>query len=1064
MDTFEPTREQRRVIEHEGSHLLVFAGPGTGKTETLARRFAWLVAERGVAPSEILVLTFSRHATGAMRERIVKRLRESAAGAFAVRELHVRTFHGFCARLVDGDAPRSRNRRLLTPVVERLLFQRVVQRTSLGSIPLAARASNRFATDALTFFAQAKGQGARPEDLTRVARESSNPRLEDLAALFSAMEAERGRLRMSDYRDFVNDAVAALADPASPASRWWRAGGFSHILVDEFQDSDAVQLRLLELLAGDARTAANPRPAICFVGDVNQSIYRFRGANPDNVGRVGERFNCAELSLTANRRSAQGILDVANATQSLDPQSLTTAENRTLLGSVALRRPASPRDEASVIADHVALRVASGTAPDQIAVLLRDVEPLRTLVAASLAERGLPVAAHAGAGMHDDPLVAAIGAALALIRSQRDPALWTSLLVNPLIGYRAITVRMALRDEPFEPFEALIAEPPQGRRPFGEFADAWRRVLAAYAAQEPDDFVATVVRELDLLGAVRDGAEIPGFDPRVSPRRLAKVISAAHDLRGAWRGLGGDRYTTARFVEELEEIVTLLGDADEPPDADAGGVRVMSIHAAKGLEFDAVVVPQALDGVLPARPRRHPLLDDAALDRLRAAQMLPDIGSEQARREEASLWYVALTRARMDVLVTAPVRDAEGIESALSPFAAMLASESEESDRTGAVDAPSGPRRMALEVSDALANATPAERLVPGVREYLSERPPLRALVEGSTLAASAPAALQFETGALSPSGISMYVKCPRQFYYKYALRLEDRGDDDATQPGTYLHTILQRFHERETDFTAVTDPAAETARYRIALHRIAVEEAPAFAVALGIAPGSPRARYEVERVTRYIDGYAVLLAHDAAHNPFTVLDRERSIEADVAGVRVRGRVDRIDRLASGALAIRDYKLGRSRGPGSAATVRSALKTLTDGGALFGDAPTGLSFQTIFYVPGVEDAFGARVARLDFIHMRGKEGKKDKGLRGDTAPAYIDSVSIVDEPDASNLASVGPSLTRAELERVWVEIGAAVVRECAGGEMQSFVTAVDIATCRYCPYTKVCPGPGMVTA
>ncbi|HEY5094802.1 MAG TPA: ATP-dependent DNA helicase [Candidatus Eremiobacteraceae bacterium] len=1058
MDTFEPTREQRSVIEHEGSHLLVFAGPGTGKTETLARRFAWLVAERGVAPAEILVLTFSRHATGAMRERIVKRLRESAAGAFAVRELHVRTFHGFCARLIDGDAPRSRSHRLLTPIIERLLFQQVVQRASLSTIPLAARGSTRFATDALTFFAQAKGQGATPKDLAHIARDASNPRLKDLASLFSAMEAERGRLGMSDFRDYVNDAVAALGDPASPASRWWRAGRFAHILVDEFQDSDAVQLRLLELLAGDARTAPNPRPAICFVGDVNQSIYRFRGANPDNVRQVGERFNCAVLSLTANRRSAQAVLDVANATQSLDPQSLTTAENRALPGSVTLRRPASQKDEASLIADHIAQRIASGTAPSQIAVLLRAVEPLRTLVAASLAERGVPVAAHAGAGIHDDPLIAAIGAALALIRAQRDANRWTSLLVNPLIGYRAITVRMALRDEPFEPFDALIAEPPQGRRPFAEFAAAWRRVLAAYAAQEPDEFVATVVRELDLLGAVRDAAEVPGFDPRVSPRRLAQLMSAAHDLRGAWRGLGGGRYTTAKFVEELEEIVALLGDAVEPPDADAGGVRVMSIHAAKGLEFDAVVMPQALEGVLPARPRRHPLLDDGILDRLRAAEMLPDIGSEQSRREEASLWYVALTRARFDVLVTAPVRDADGIESALSPFAAMLAGDSENVARAGADGSPFGPRRIAREVSEALANATPAERLAPGVREYLSERPPLRALVEGSTLEVSVPASLRYDTGALSPSGISAYVKCPRQFYYKYVLGLEDRADDDATQPGMYLHTVLQRFHERETNFTAVTDAAAETERYRVALHRIAAEEAPAFAAALGIAPQAPRARYEAARVERYLHRYAALLAGEALRNPFTVLDRERWVEAEVAGVHVRGRLDRVDRLADGRLAIRDYKLGRRQGIGCAAAVRGALAVLSAGDPLFGDAPDGLSLQTIFYVPGVEAAFGARVARMDFIYMRGKDGK------GDDAAPYADSVAILEAPDELDPTGAASNLTRAELERVWLEIGAAVMAECAGGEMRSFVTAVDVATCRFCPYTKVCPGPGMVTA
>jgi superfamily I DNA/RNA helicase len=1057
METFEPTREQRAVIEHEGSHLLVFAGPGTGKTETLARRFAWLVAERGVAPDEILVLTFSRHAADSMRDRIVMRLREAAAGAFAVRELHVRTFHGFCARLIDGDASRSRKRRLLTTVTERLLFQHVVARTPLRSIPAEALASTQFATDALTFLAQVRGQGANAEDLARIARESSDQRLADLAALCKALDAERSRLGMSDFRDYVTDAVAALGDPDSPASRWWRARDFAHILVDEFQDSDAVQLRLLELLAGDARMVRDPRPAICFVGDVNQSIYRFRGANPANVMQVDERFACTDRSLTANRRSSQAILDVANATQSLDPRSLTRAENQDLLGSVILRRPATREDEAASIADDVAERVAAGTPPQQIAVLLRAVEPLRTLIAAALTERGVPVAAHAGAGIHDDPLIAAIGAALALTRAPADAERWMALLVNPLIGYRAVTVRMALRDPAVVPLAALIAEPPQGRRPFAEFAASWRRVVSALADQEPDQFLATVVRELDLLGAVRDGAEIPGFDPRVSPRRLESLVAAARDLRGVLSGLGGGKYTTAKFVEELEEIVALLGDADEPPDADAGGVRVMSIHAAKGLEFDAVVVPQALDGVLPARPRRHPLLDDAVLARLRSAGAIPAIGPDEARREEASLWYVALTRARFRALVTAPLRDADGIEAALSPFASGLAGGASSSVSDGP-PAFRAPRRAARELSVALMHATAAERLAPQIRAYLNHRPPLHALVEGAALAPEEPAPLHYETGALSPHSISAYVECPRRFYYKYVLRLEERIDDDATQPGTFLHLVLQRLHERETDFTNVSDVAAEAARLRGELHRIVADEAHTFWEALGIAPDSPRARYEIARITRYTDGYATLLAEEAARNPFTVLDRERRVDADVAGVHVRGIVDRIDRLADGRLAIRDYKLGRCKGAGCAAAVRSALSALNSGIRIFGDAPTGLTLQTIFYVPGVEEAFEARVARLDFIHMRGKNGK------GDSNETYADSVAVLDAPGDTDPTGAVSNLTRDELARVWAEIGASVARECAGGAMRSFTTAVDIETCRFCSYTKVCPGPGQVQA
>jgi hypothetical protein len=131
---------------------------------------------------------------------------------------------------------------------------------------------------------------------------------------------------------------------------------------------------------------------------------------------------------------------------------------------------------------------------------------------------------------------------------------------------------------------------------------------------------------------------------------------------------------------------------------------------------------------------------------------------------------------------------------------------------------------------------------------------------------------------------------------------------------------------------------------------------------------------------------------------------------------------------------------------------------LDAGGSLFGDAPTGLSLQTIFYVPGVEAAFGARVARMDYIHMRGVSG------RGDREEPFIDAVAVLDGPDEADSTGATSFLTRADLERVWSDIGAAITRECAGGEVHAFATAVDVLTCRYCPYTKICPGPGMVSA
>src|ERR1017187_10224837 len=133
MKRFEPTPEQLAVIAHRGSHALVFAGPGTGKTETLARRFASLVVDDGVDPSAILVLTFSRRAAEQMLERVVQRLRERTGAELAVSELFVKTFHSFCSRLLDGDGPRFRRRDLLTPIKERVLWKRVVARATLQS-------------------------------------------------------------------------------------------------------------------------------------------------------------------------------------------------------------------------------------------------------------------------------------------------------------------------------------------------------------------------------------------------------------------------------------------------------------------------------------------------------------------------------------------------------------------------------------------------------------------------------------------------------------------------------------------------------------------------------------------------------------------------------------------------------------------------------------------------------------------------------------------------------------------------------------------------------------------
>ncbi|HEV2879078.1 MAG TPA: ATP-dependent DNA helicase [Candidatus Eremiobacteraceae bacterium] len=1010
MDPFPPTKQQQAVITHRGGNLLVFAGPGTGKTETLARRFAAVVAD-GVAPSQILMLTFSRRSADEMRDRVLLRLRQLHAASLAVPELFVKTFHGFCGRLLDGDNPRLQHRDLMTPVKERLLWRKVMRSGSLAlsSFDAGVIESNQFATDCLNVIAHLKGQGVDAARLTNLAR--GDQRLSDIAEIFAAMETERTKAHLRDYRDLVNEAVSALADPKSVATRWLRNARFLHVLVDEFQDSDAMQLRLLETM----RSVMSPTPLFCFVGDVNQSIYRFRGASPGNVEVARTAFACETLPLRDNRRSAQAILDVANADATLDGNSLTTAADRDKRGGVLLGRPRTIDDEVGVIRDAIVAKVAASVAPRSIAVLLRQTRPYQELIIDALSDAGVAVAALPAAGFHEDALVDAVLTALRLLAASDDERLWRRLLSNPIVGFRPIDLRFAFdagrRAGIADERAMLRINPPGGVRDIGDFLGAWKRCGVAYDKASPLELVQTIVYELDLLRPVRERTAVNGFDRAASPLRLDALLQAAEDYSDLKQSKGSDRSDLTEFISRLDETIGLLADATQPPPSIIEGVRVMSIHAAKGLEFDFVVIPQLIDGLLPASERPNRLLSDSCVRKLTSAGISVSLDHNDARREEHSLWYVALTRARAEVLVTAARVDDEGVDQTLSPFALAI---QQTVDDEVTVDTGSTATDGAVTVD-------------------------ITSTVDARSTATE-PIVLSMDT--LSPSGISDFLTCPRRFFYRDVLRLPAR-DDDATKYGRVLHQVLRRFHEVETNFEQIGDPSAAAGKYRTMLREIVAEETAAESADIGLGP---LARYEREDLERRLDMYAQDLAEEAASEPFAVLATERSVVSSFENVTVRGQADRVDRLARGGLVVRDYKSGRIHAY-LLATLRRALDRLDEGENIFGDAPEGLNLQTILYVPGVEQAFGERVRRLDYLYFRGKST--------DEGDLLVDKTLIAQSGDTdSNM------LTREQIERVGRDIAFRIVAMCRDGELLHFPTAHDERTCTFCSFTRICPGAG----
>jgi len=433
----------------------------------------------------------------------------------------------------------------------------------------------------------------------------------------------------------------------------------------------------------------------------------------------------------------------------------------------------------------------------------------------------------------------------------------------------------------------------------------------------------------------------------------------------------------------------------------------MSIHAAKGLEFDVVIVPQAIDGVLPQHERGHALL--TSVSRQAVTRLAPAIFAREndAYQEECSLWYVALTRARRDVLVTAAVADDDDIELPVSPFTRPIE------------------RRSMARVDTDGAFARPQEA--------------------GTTEAPSQPRSpICYTVDHLSPSSVERFLACPRRFFYKDVLRLEVERDDETTLLGSILHAALAGFHASERQFTPAVGLTGASERWHEALLAQIERAAPLAAAAAGFRTDSSFVRYQLALARRFAADYAAWLVAETMRSPFEVLACEQRLESVVGGVPFVGRADRIDRLQSGGLAIRDYKSGKAK-PSSLRAVRAALERIDRSELVAGDARDGLNLQLLTYVPGAEALFSERVARVEYLYARDKDGAQ---------AITPDTVAIVDAPEATDV----PALTRAELDRVLLEIGAAPARALAAGDYRAFWTAREIQTCRFCDFVRTCPG------
>ncbi len=490
-------RDQLAAAAVTGSPVRVVAGAGTGKTAVIAERFRRLV-EAGASPGSILVMTFTERAAGEMRERI-ESLIEADAPA-------VGTFHSIALGWLreDGQAVGVPAGFRIVTGADRWILARELM-WSIGDLALTGdERPDDLVGPVLQMLERLKQELVPLERLERWAQSTEDAERGQLMTaclrLFEAYELECRRRRLLDFDDLLLLAVRMLAKHPELLRRY--QARYPHVLVDEYQDLNLSQERLVELVGG----SSNP----FVVGDDDQSIYRFRGASRASLERfVGTFAGAQTITLGRNRRSSRRIVGAAARLIAHNPDRLPKQLRSEEAGpAVELWRCGDMQAEASAIADETARLVAGGTEPSAIAVLCRT-NALARPIAAALTAAGVPHVVIGGHGFHDRPEIKDVIAMLRVIRDPGDAialARPAAAAVLPLLAELAQAARrLDVRDLFFELME-------RSRYPANPRVVRFGETIAEFCEDSPDHSLEAFMHHLDLVLLSGEDEESPATE------------------------------------------------------------------------------------------------------------------------------------------------------------------------------------------------------------------------------------------------------------------------------------------------------------------------------------------------------------------------------------------------------------------------------------------------------------------------------------------------------------------------------------------------------------------------
>jgi DNA helicase-2/ATP-dependent DNA helicase PcrA len=617
--------QQAAVLQTEGP-LLILAGAGSGKTRVIAHRIAYLVAERQCPPDRILAVTFTNKAAEEMRTRV-----ETLLGTDC-RQMWISTFHALCARLLRREAPHiglSRDFVIYDSADQLSVMKQTLKEVGVEDSTLAPRL-------ALARISHAKNRMEGPETFAN----SWNPREQQLGKLYAAYMKALKDANALDFDDLLLRTVELFEQAELVRTRY--SEKFRHVMVDEYQDTNRPQYLLVQHLAAKHRN-------ICVVGDPDQSIYKWRGADLRNILDFEQAFPEARIvRLERNYRSTQIILDAASSviSQNRNRKDKRLWTDRKGGTRIVYFRAGDELDEAEFIA-RTARSALQDDVENTVAVLYRTNAQSRTLEDA-LRRGGIAYKIIGGVRFYERKEIKDALAYLKLVLNPHDDVSLRRVINVPARGIGKGVMEALERVELPSDDEAppLLA----GLQPVASNNSLWARLvhgldhrllpsrpaasLAAFrelldglttmAAQEAVSIALGKI--LDQSGYLQDLREERSEEAESRIENLAELVSAAreYEMRNPEPSLAG-------FVDQL----SLLSDVDEEAGARDARVLMMTMHSAKGLEFPLVVLCGLEEGLFP-----HSRSSDDAAE----------------VEEERRLCYVGITRAQKRLVLTSAAR------------------------------------------------------------------------------------------------------------------------------------------------------------------------------------------------------------------------------------------------------------------------------------------------------------------------------------------------------------------------------------------------------------------------